>query len=75
MSAVAKGTYGYFDPEASEYVITRPDTPRPWVNYLMNGNFVSMISNTGGGVAYDIDPRVSARPATTATWLQVSPTL
>ena len=26
--------YGYFDEEKKEYVITRPDTPAPWVNYL-----------------------------------------
>ena len=26
--------YGYFDDEAREYVITRPDTPLPWINYL-----------------------------------------
>ena len=26
--------FGYFDEEKKEYVITRPDTPAPWVNYL-----------------------------------------
>ena len=26
--------YGYFDDDAREYVITRPDTPRSWSNYL-----------------------------------------
>ena len=26
--------YGYFDDEHMEYVITRPDTPQPWANYL-----------------------------------------
>ena len=26
--------YGYFDDKKREYVITRPDTPAPWVNYL-----------------------------------------
>ena len=25
--------YGYFDETKKEYVITRPDTPAPWVNY------------------------------------------
>jgi cellobiose phosphorylase len=53
-----KGKYGYFDPEETEYVITRPDTPRPWLNYLMNDTYVAMISNTAGGVSYDTDPRV-----------------
>ncbi len=52
------GEYGHFDPVGREYVITRPDTPRPWFNYLMNDEFVSMISHTGGGVAYYKDPRV-----------------
>ena len=26
--------YGHFDDAAREYVITRPDTPRSWSNYL-----------------------------------------
>ncbi len=26
--------YGYFDDKNREYVITRPDTPLPWFNYL-----------------------------------------
>jgi cellobiose phosphorylase len=58
MPRIAEGPYGYFDSDAREYVITRPDTPRPWFNYLMNRNYVAMISNTGGGVSYDTDPRV-----------------
>jgi cellobiose phosphorylase len=58
MTKIAEGKYGYFDSDRREYVITRPDTPRPWFNYMMNDTFVSMISNTGGGVAYDTDPRV-----------------
>jgi cellobiose phosphorylase len=55
---VAEGEFGYFDPLNREYVITRPDTPRPWYNYLMNNSTVSMISNTSGGVCYDKDPTV-----------------
>ena len=58
MKKIAAGPYGYFDAQAREYVITRPDTPRPWFNYLMNDSYVAMISNTGGGVSYDTDPRV-----------------
>ena len=53
---MAEGKYGYFDSANREYVITRPDTPRPWFNYLMNDTTVSMISNTSGGVCYDKDP-------------------
>lgn len=26
--------YGYFNDTEREYVIDRPDTPAPWVNYL-----------------------------------------
>ena len=29
--------YGYFDENTGEYVITRPDTPTPWMNYLGEG--------------------------------------
>lgn len=58
MPRIAEGPYGHFDPAVREYVITRPDTPRPWFNYLMNRSYVAMISNTGGGVSYDTDPRV-----------------
>lgn len=58
MKKIAAGKYGYFDAAAREYVITRPDTPRPWYNYLMNRTYVAMISNTAGGVSYDTDPTV-----------------
>jgi cellobiose phosphorylase len=58
MTRIGRGPYGHFDPDHREYVITRPDTPRPWFNYLMNRTYVAMISNTGGGVSYDTDPRV-----------------
>ena len=27
-------TYGYFDDKHREFVITRPDTPLPWLNML-----------------------------------------
>ena len=49
--------YGYFDEEAREYVITRPDTPTPWINYLGEGRFGGIVSNTGGGYSFDRDPR------------------
>jgi len=49
--------FGYFDDEKKEYVITRPDTPVPWINYLSNGKYCSMVSNTGGGYSFYIDPR------------------
>ncbi len=48
--------YGYFDDQNREYVITRPDTPTPWFNYLGNGGFSAIISNNAGGLVFDGDP-------------------
>lgn len=48
--------YGYYDNEHLEYVITRPDTPTPWINYIGTGGFSGIISNTAGGIAFDGDP-------------------
>src|SRR5574344_214746 len=44
--------YGYFDDERKEYVITRPDTPAPWVNYLGSTKFGAIISNNAGGYSF-----------------------
>ncbi len=49
--------YGYFDAAAREYVITRPDTPTPWLNYLGEGRYGGIVSNTAGGYSFDRDPR------------------
>ena len=49
--------YGYFDMAAREYVITRPDTPTPWINYIGEGRYGGIVSNTGGGYSFDRDPR------------------
>jgi cellobiose phosphorylase len=45
-------SYGYFSEDGKEYVITRPDTPRPWVNYLTNGRYCAICSQTGGGHSF-----------------------
>ena len=37
--------YGYFDDEKKEYVITKPDTPAPWANYLGDPEYGAIISN------------------------------
>jgi cellobiose phosphorylase len=50
--------YGYFDDANKEYVITRPDTPLPWINYLGMQDFFSLISNTAGGYAFYQDARL-----------------
>jgi cellobiose phosphorylase len=50
--------YGHFDDESREYVITRPDTPLPWINYLGCEDFFGIISNTGGGYSFYRDARL-----------------
>ena len=50
--------YGYFDDRAREYVITTPETPLPWINYLGNQDFFSLISNTGGGYSFYRDAKL-----------------
>lgn len=49
--------YGHFDDERREYVITNPRTPWPWINYLGNEDFFSLISNTGGGYSFYKDAK------------------
>jgi cellobiose phosphorylase len=49
--------FGYFDDKAREYVITNPETPWPWINYLGNEDFFSIISNTGGGYSFYKDAK------------------
>jgi len=50
--------YGYFDDDKREYVITRPDTPLPWINYLGCQAFFGLISNTAGGYSFYRDARL-----------------
>ena len=45
--------YGYFDDNAREYVIDRPDTPAPWVNYLGSPAYGAIISNNAGGYSFE----------------------
>ncbi len=44
--------YGRYDDNAREYVITRPDTPSPWINYLGSEAFFTLMSNTSGGYSF-----------------------
>ena len=44
--------YGYFDDGNREYVITRQDTPAPWVNYLGSPKYGAIISNNAGGYSF-----------------------
>ena len=49
--------YGHFDDQHREYVITDPQTPWPWINYLGNEDFFSLISNTAGGYSFYKDAK------------------
>jgi cellobiose phosphorylase len=51
-----KQKYGYFDDRKKEFVITRPDTPLPWINYLGCQQYCALMSNTAGGYSFWIDP-------------------
>ena len=44
--------YGYFDDTAKEYVITRPDTPQSWSNYLGSTEYGAIITNNAGGYSF-----------------------
>lgn len=44
--------FGYFDDTAREYVITRPDTPRPWSNYIGSADFGGVITNNAAGYTF-----------------------
>ena len=50
-------TFGHFDDTSREYVITRPDTPWPWINYMGTEDFFSLISNTAGGYCFYKDAK------------------
>lgn len=49
--------YGHYDDAHREYVITDPKTPWPWINYLGNEDFFSLISNTAGGYSFYKDAK------------------
>ncbi|PLC58566.1 GH36-type glycosyl hydrolase domain-containing protein [Photobacterium carnosum] len=48
--------YGYFDNSNKEYVITRPDVPAPWTNYLGTEKFCTVISQNAGGYSFYKSP-------------------
>ncbi|PWD97485.1 GH36-type glycosyl hydrolase domain-containing protein, partial [Marinilabilia rubra] len=49
--------FGFFDDANREYVITTPETPFPWINYLGNEDFFSLVSNTAGGYSFYKDAK------------------
>ena len=50
-------SFGHFDDRSREYVVTRPDTPWPWINYMGTEDFFSLISNTAGGYCFCRDAK------------------
>jgi len=50
------GTYGYFDNQNREYIITNPRTPVKWVNYIGTLQFGGLVDHTGGSVLCAGDP-------------------
>ncbi|MGB8857902.1 MAG: hypothetical protein WCC60_01535 [Ilumatobacteraceae bacterium] len=50
--------FGHFDDAAREYVITTPETPYPWINYLGTDEFFGLVSHLGGGYCFYRDARM-----------------
>ena len=50
--------YCIFDDKNKEVIFKRCDTPTPWINYLSNGVFTTMISQSGGGVSFYKTPQI-----------------
>ncbi len=53
-----KNPYGHFDDANREYVINRPDTPLPWLNYLGQDEFFGLCTNTAGGYTFWKDAKL-----------------
>ena len=67
--------YGYFDDKNREYVINNPRTPWPWINYLGNEDFFSLISNSAGGYTFYKDAkfrRITGTGTTMCQWTAVA---
>jgi cellobiose phosphorylase len=50
--ALLQNEYGYFSDDGKEYVITRPDTPMPWINVISNGDYGLTLSQAGSGYSW-----------------------
>ncbi len=51
-------TYGEFNDAEREYIIHRPDTPLPWLNYLGQDDFFGLCTNCGGGYTFYRDAKL-----------------
>uniref|UniRef100_A0A832I241 Glycosyl transferase family 36 n=1 Tax=Eiseniibacteriota bacterium TaxID=2212470 RepID=A0A832I241_UNCEI len=52
MSTLFPTRYGHFTEDGREYVITRPDTPKPWVNVICPGDYGTVITQGGSGYSW-----------------------
>lgn len=51
-------SYYRFCDAAREVTMRRHDTPTPWINYLSNGTFHTMMSQAGGALAFHRSPQI-----------------
>ncbi|MFC1807068.1 GH36-type glycosyl hydrolase domain-containing protein [Candidatus Omnitrophota bacterium] len=49
--------YGHFSKDGLEFIVTNPETPRPWINYLTNEDYCAIISHNAGGYSFYKDCR------------------
>ena len=49
--------YGRFSEDQTEFIMTRPDVPHPWINYLTNEQYCAIISQCAGGYSFYKDCR------------------
>ena len=40
---------GHFSDNGNRYIITNPQTPRPWLNYLWNNRYLMAVDQFGSG--------------------------
>ena len=51
--------YGYFDDDRGEYIITNPNTPTRWINYIGTLQFGGFVDHTGGALLCKGDPALN----------------
>ena len=44
--------FGYFNDSDKEYIVTNPETPAPWSNYLGSKVYGAIITNNAGGYSF-----------------------
>jgi N,N'-diacetylchitobiose phosphorylase len=49
--------FGYYDDKTKEYVITNPETPTPWINYLGSEKYCGLVSHNAGGYSFYRSPK------------------